>query len=346
MNRPDTMRAVELTALGGPEVLVPVSRPAPSPDAGEFLVRVGACGVCGHDALARRGELAAKAGAILGHEIAGTVVASGSDDVADWVGRRVALNQRLACGRCPDCAGGRASACREGRGFYGEDLPGGYAEFVVATPGNAVVVPDSVDDTTAAILSCAVGTGLRALRSARVDAGQIVVVTGAGGGVGLHTVAIARLIGAQVVAVTGSPVKAPELYRAGAAAVVAPDRTELRNAITALGGRRGAHVAVEVTGGPTFALALRALTPGGCLVLVGNTEPDALPLDPGLTILKELRVHGSAHADRDDLAEVVDLVASGRLEPSPPSRWALDDARDAHAALDARTVTGRAVLVP
>lgn len=346
MTAQTTMRAVELTALGGPEVLVPVTRPTPLPDVGEFLVRVGACGVCGHDALARRGELAAKAGAVLGHEVAGTVVAAGSKDLAGWVGRRVALNQRLPCGSCPDCTVGRPSACREGRGFYGEDLPGGYAEFVVAAPSNAVVVPDSVDDTLAAILSCAVGTGLRALRAAQVDAGQIVVVTGAGGGVGLHTVAVARLLGAHVVAVTGSAAKGPELYRRGAAAVVSPDRTELRDAISALGGRRGADVAVEVTGGPTFALALRSLAPGGCLVLVGNTEPDVLPLDPGLTILKELRVQGSAHADRDDLVEVVDLVASGRLETTPPVRWALDDAVDAHTALDARTVTGRGVLVP
>lgn len=346
MTAPHTMRAVELAAVGGPEVLTPARWPVPVAGEGELLVRVGACGVCGHDALARRGELAAKVGTVLGHEIAGRVVAVGSAGDVHWIGRRVALNQRITCGTCPDCTGGRPSACRVGRGFYGEDLPGGYAEYVLATPGNAVVVPDSIDDPTAAILSCAVGTGLRALRSAQVDEGQIVVVTGAGGGVGLHTVALARLLGARVVAVTGSAGKAEQLRRHGAHAVVAPDRMELRDAVSALGGRRGADVAIEITGGPTFALALRALAPGGCLVLVGNTEPAALPLDPGLTILKELRVHGSAHADRDDLAEVVELVASGRLDLAPPPRWPLEDARGAHAALERRSVTGRAVLVP
>lgn len=342
---PSTMRVVELAGTGDPDVLVPATRPTPRPGAGEFLVRVGACGVCGHDALARRGLLSARAGAVLGHEIAGRVVALGPDVAQDWLDLRVALVQRVPCGLCPDCAAGATTHCRSGPGFYGEDLDGGYAEYVRASPRNAVALPDSIDDATGAILSCAVGTGLRALRSAEVGPGQVVVVTGAGGGVGLHTVSLARHLGARVVGVVGSPAKADAVRAAGADAVVTPGQG-LRDAVTGPGGRRGAHVVVETTGAPTFTAALRALAPRGRLVLIGNTEPGALSLDPGLTIVKELRVSGSAHADRDDLTEVVELVSDGVLTPAPAHRRPLDEVADAHAALDARTVTGRAVVIP
>jgi len=341
------MRVVELAACGGPEVLVAATRPVPEPAPGQLLVRVGAVGVCGHDLLARRGLLAARPGSVLGHEIAGEVVGLGDGTPPGWAGRRVALVQRIPCGTCEWCADGRTTSCRSGPGFYGEDLPGGYAQYVVASPLNAVPLPDHVDLATGAILSCAVGTGRRALRAAEVGAGDVVVVTGAGGGVGVHTVALAHHLGAVVVALTGSPGKVDALRALGADRVLArADVREVRAALAELGRPRGADAAVEITGGPTFTTALRALAPRGRLALVGNTEPAALPLDPGLTIVKELRVHGSAHADRDDLAAVVDLVAAGAVAPVATVRRPLAEAAAAHADLEVRAVTGRTVLQP
>jgi D-arabinose 1-dehydrogenase-like Zn-dependent alcohol dehydrogenase len=105
-------------------------------------------------------------------------------------------------------------------------------------------------------------------------------------------------------------------------------------------------VAIELTGAPTFAVALRSLAPRGRLVLVGNTEPAPLPLDPGLTIVKELCVYGSAHADRSDLGDVVDLVGRGAVTPVAARTWPLHEAAVAHDAIERRRVAGRAVLVP
>lgn len=343
----DRMRCVALAGTGAPDVLVPESRPAPRPGPGDLLIAVRACGVCGHDLLARRGELAARRGTVLGHEIAGDVVGVGQDVADDLLGRRVALVQRIPCGRCPDCAAGLPTLCREGAGFYGEDVPGGYAEYVLATPRNVVPVPDSIPDAAAAILSCAVGTGLRALRRAATRPGDIVLVTGAGGGVGVHAVELARHLGATVVALTGSATKEKTLLELGANAVlVSPDARSVRDCVRDLGGRRGADVALELTGGPTFPIALRALAPRGRLVLIGNTVPATLPLDPGLAIVKELTVHGSAHADATDLADVVELVAAGAVTPLPARTWPLEDAARAHEAVERREITGRAVLVP
>ncbi|GAB2983475.1 alcohol dehydrogenase catalytic domain-containing protein [Amycolatopsis acidiphila] len=344
---PDRMRCIALDGTGAPDVLVPGVRPVPQPGPGDLLIRVRACGVCGHDLLARRGRLSAGRGTVLGHEIAGEVVGVGVEVTDDLLHRRVALVQRIPCGHCPECAAGLTTLCREGPGFYGDDIPGGYSEYVLATPANVVPVPDSVPDVAAAILSCAVGTGLRALRRAGTRAGDLVVVTGAGGGVGVHAVQLAHHFGATVVALTGSPAKEKALLDLGADAVlVSPDVRAVRDCVRDLGGRRGADVAIELTGGPTFPLALRALGPRGQLVLVGNTEPATLPLEPGLSILKELTIHGSAHADTTDLAAAVELVASGAVTPVAAQTWPLDEAARAHEAVERRKVTGRAVLVP
>nr|WP_240437759.1 alcohol dehydrogenase catalytic domain-containing protein [Sciscionella marina] len=259
------MRCIALNSTGGPEVLVPDSRPTPRPGPGDLLIRVRACGVCGHDALARRGELRVGRGTILGHEIAGEVVAVGTDVTAgrELLGRRVALVQRIPCGHCPECMAGLTTLCRQGPGFYGEDVPGGYAEYVLATPRNVVAVPDSIPDAAAAILSCAVGTGLRALQRAETHPGNIVLVTGAGGGVGVHIVELVHHLGATVVALTSNAAKEQTLLELGAAAVlVSPVPRTVRECLHDLGGKRGADVVVELTGSPTFPLALRALAPG------------------------------------------------------------------------------------
>lgn len=345
-----TMRAVELTGLGEASVLTETSRPKPHPGLGQLLVKVEACGVCGHDVLARRGKLAATRGDVLGHEIAGTVVATGdgpgSPD-ADWVGRRVALVQSIPCGTCRDCLTGATSHCRRGPGFYGDDIPGGYAEYVVSSPLNTVAVPDEIDSTTAAILSCAVGTGLRALRTADLRPNDVVIVTGAGGGVGVHTVQLAAHLGYHVVAVTSSQSKVDQLQAWGARRVlVSPSVADVKEAAADLERPRGADAVIEITGGPMFTESLRALAPRGRLVLVGNVEPAPLSLDPGLTIVKELQVRGSAHATRADLEEVVAMVAAGHVVPVAGRIWPLGQARAAHAALDARQVAGRAVVVP
>ena len=342
------MEVLALDGFGAPDVLQSARRPVPAPAPGQLLVRVAACGVCGHDVLARRGLLAATAGQVLGHEISGRVVGVGSpEDAEAWQDHRVALVQRIPCGRCRDCHEGRSNHCRQGPGFYGDDLPGGYSEYVVASPLNAVQIPDTIDDVTAALLPCAVGTAFRALRTAEVAEGDVVVVTGAGGGVGTSTVEMAAALGHHVVAVTGSASKAGRLTALGASVVlVDPDDDELRSATTALGRPRGADAVIELTGIARFEQAHRSLAPRGRLVCVGNIDPGRAPLDLGRTIVRELQVRGSAHATRDDLVEVVEMVAQGRLSPVVAGSWPLRDGAEVHRAMESQTITGRAVLCP
>lgn len=340
------MRAVVLREFGDPQVLALTTVPVPSIGPEGLLVRVRACGVCGHDLLARRGRLHTTLPMVLGHEIAGVVAAVGAEVRGFPVGSRVALIQRIPCGHCPRCRAGATNLCRQGPGFYGEDLPGGYADYVVASPLNAVLLPDEVGDQAAAILSCGVGTGYRALRASGVQAGDVLVVTGAGGGVGVHAVQIAAALGARTLAVTTSEGKREGLLTAGAEDVLVLDGdTTIREVLRYRFDADGADAVIEIAGPPTFEQSLAAVRAGGKLVLVGNTEPRPVPINPGLLIVKELSIIGSAHATRGDLDAVVSLVADGTLRPLIGQVRPLSEAAELHRALEAREVIGRGVLL-
>lgn len=331
--------------FGPPEVLHTVDQPEPIMGPDQVLVEVHACGVCGHDLLARSGSLGTPLPMVLGHEIAGVVVQTGPDVRGIEEGQRVALVQRIPCGSCAECQRGATNVCRRGPGFYGDDLPGGYSEYVLASPRNAVVLPEEITFEQGAVLSCGVGTGLRALSRTDLGEGDLVVVTGAGGGVGMHTVRLAALEGYKVLAVTSSAHKRAALVEAGATAVsLSPSAAELRSLAKEMSEGRGANAAIEIAGPPSFAQSMAALAAGGRLVLVGNTRPRPVEINPGAVIVRELEIVGSAHATRDDLARVVSLVASGRISPAIGMVRRLPEAGELHAAMEAREVTGRAVL--
>ena len=334
-----------LRRFGDPDVLQMGEAAPPSPAPDQVLVRVSACGVCGHDILARAGELQTPLPMVLGHEISGVVTEVGQEVSGLKRGQRVALVQRIPCGSCRECRRGSTNLCRKGPGFYGEQISGGYGEYVLASERNAVPLPDPIGDELGATLSCAVGTGLRALRQASLSPGDVVLVTGAGGGVGLNTVRLAAAFGLRVLAVSSSEHKREALLAAGAAEVVPPaSPREMRDAAKAMSGSDGVEAVIEIAGPPTFAASLAALAPGGRLVLVGNTRPSLVEMNPGVVIVRELKVLGSAHATRDQLEEVISLVAEGKISPTVGDIRPLEEAADLHRAMEAHQVTGRAVL--
>ena len=338
----DTMEACVLREFGGPERLrrERVARPVPGP--GELLIRVRACGVCGHDLLARRGALGGTLPRILGHEIAGVVEQVGATVAGVAVGERVVLNQRRSCWNCSACRAGRPNHCTAGPGFLGEDLPGGYAEYVITGPAEVVRLPDEVGDAEAAVLPCGVVTALHALRRVRLEAGETVAVIGAAGGVGIHAVALARLSGARVVAVTRAQDKLDQLSAAGAdVAVAAGGDTMVAAVREAVGGTVDAVVDCV---GATVAQSVRLLRHGGRLAIVGNVDAAAVALQPGLLILKEIDVVGSSHGTPADLALAVELVRRGQIKPVVAGEVPLDGAAEAHRRLEGQGAVGRIVL--
>jgi acryloyl-coenzyme A reductase len=282
------MVVVQLTAFGGPERLVPtrIARPEPAP--GQVLVRVGACGVCGHDLLARRGDLGGPIPLVLGHEIAGEVVALGPGVEQLRVGDRIVLGQDDSSSGVPR--------------FRGESAPGGYAEFVLANPVDAIRLPAELSFVEGAVLPCGIGTGLHALDRLGGSPGETVLIVGAGGGVGIHAVALAHAAGLRVIALTRGEAKRGALLGAGADHVIAAAADPLAE-IRRLA-PRGVPLAIDCAGPPTLELTLRALARGGWVAVVGNVggaELDASAL-AGRLIVRELTVLGSAHATVPELA--------------------------------------------
>lgn len=342
------MQAVVLHQFGNASQLRLQSVADPRPGPGEVLLRVRACGVCYHDVINRRGSLPrTSVPAILGHEVAGEVVEVGPG-VRGWsVGDRAATLQRMSCGACPACEAGRTSLCKRDNRFFGEELPGGYAGLMVAPVGGIGRVPDGMPWAVAATVCCTAGTAVHVVRTrGRVRPGETVVVTGASGGVGLQTVQLARLDGARVIAVTSNIAKVAALYNAGAHEVVVSPSLEFAASVRRATDGEGAAVAIEIVGSKTFAQTLKAMAPGGRVVVVGNLESGTIDLNPGLIIVKELEILGAYATTQGELETALALTHAGKLSPFVTEVLPLGDAAKAHVRLENRAVAGRLVLCP
>ncbi len=342
------MRAMVMKEFGGPEKLRLEDVPAPQPEglrAREVLIQVRAVGVCYHDIINRSGHLPrTRLPSILGHEIAGVVVAIGPGVQEFRTGDRVATIQRVHCGRCDLCRRGRTTLCKEGV-FFGEEIPGGYAEYVVSEEQGLARVPHGVALEEASICACTIGTAIHVARTrGGVQLDETVLITGASGGVGLHAIQICRLIGARILAVTSSPPKEDRLKEAGADEVIVAPNLKFAEQARRLTGGRGVDVVLEITGALTFDQAMRSLAPAGRLIMVGNLETKPAAFNPGLVILKELEIRGSFATTTPELSESFRLVAEKKVRPVVSRLLPLADAAKAHRLLYDRGVTGRIVL--
>lgn len=338
------MHAVVLERIGGPLEYTTAPDPTPGPD--EVLVRVRASAVCGRDLIdARGGFPAMKLPAILGHEFAGEVAATGPR-VDEWrIGDRVVNLHRPYCGECPSCLAGESVDCERAWQSFGHTVDGGYAELVVAHRRALVKIPDGIELVDAAPLQCTAAVALRALRHvARLELGEQVLVTGASGGVGVAAIQIARHMGARVVALTSSAGKAERLRVLGAEVVVSSDG-RFHEAVKERSGG-GVDVVLELTGSATFASALKSLRRRGRMVIVGNIMTERVSLNPGPLILYGYTISGSHGSSRRDLADCFELLKKGALKNLVDRTLSLSRASDAHALLGSRSVTGRVVLLP
>ena len=154
---------------------------APTPGPGEVLVRVHAAGVCGTDLHILDGMIKPDPYPMtLGHEAAGVVEAVG-DGVRTPVGARVAIYNKIFCGRCEQCLKGRTNICDNEPDQLGFNRDGGDAEYAVIPEQNAVPVPDGVDLATASVLTCAGMTAMHATKLSGLRLGDTAVVDGIGG---------------------------------------------------------------------------------------------------------------------------------------------------------------------
>lgn len=260
----------------------------PKAGAGEVIVKVSYCGICGSDLhifAANRG-----AGNILGHEFSG-VVAEIGEGVQGWsVGQHVTPSPFSPCWRCHECTHGMPHMCREAT-VVGIRVPGAYAEYVKVKAAQLFATPEGVTDQQAATNE-PLSVALHAVLLAEITVGSSVAVVGAGP-IGLMAIQCARVAGASRIFVAQrSEPRASMAKEVGADIVVKPQERDFRRAIREHV-RVGADAALECVGSPeAFDLAVRAVRPGGRVIMVGAAgQPTPVVLSE--LMRREIVVKGS-----------------------------------------------------
>lgn len=341
------MRAMILDTYGEPSNLRLGTLPQPeiAPDSDDILVKVGACGLCYHDLMTLAGKIPwTKLPLVVGHEIAGEIVALGKNVRSLSEGDRVASIQRLPCGQCDFCHAGNDNLCRNG--FLGEDFPGGYAEFVRLTENAVCKVPDTLTFEESSILACAIGTTLHAMRKIKIGIGDRVLITGAGGGLGIHAVQLAKAAGATVIAITTSKNKVERIKKFGTDHVILTRNGDFSDEVKEITGGRGVNYALEIVGSATFDASMRSLAPTGKLVILGDLEVSPVQLRPTYALYKEIDIISSHSTSRRDLVDVIELVANSKIKPIISESFALERIVNGFAKMKDRSAFGRVVVTP
>ena len=345
------MKAIVVRQTGGLEAMNLETVPDPTPADKDVVVQVEACGVCMHDVAVRNGTLkrGVQLPTILGHEISGTVVAVGSKVRRFKVGQRVASVQRYhICGACRFCRGSREPLCLEHK-FLGDwGMVGGYAEYVAIEDDNLADVPDGLALAEMAIAACAMGTILNAVRDVgRLQVGESVLVTGAGGGLGLHALQIANAFGAQVIAQTSSPDKAAFMKSIGAHEVVVHGRGEdFSQQVLAVTAGRGVDMVIDNVGTPQFQPTRKSLAVLGRWLMIGQLTGEFVPFNPAQLFLRGQSMLAVTSTTRAQLEDVLKLVQIGKIKPVVDRSYSLAEAREAHRQVEAGRVRGRALIRP
>ena len=325
---PETMRVIEMRDPGGPDVLVPGTRPLPVAGAGEVLVRVTAAGVNGPDLVQRRGHYPPPRGAsdLLGLEVSGEVVALGPD-VTRWA------------------PGDRVTALTNG---------GGYAEYVAVDAGHCLPLPEGVSETDAAGLPETYFTvWSNVFFNQTLPEGGRFLVHGGAGGIGSTAIQLGAAMGLEVFTTVGSDAEAAFCTDLGAARCIdfrAQDFVE----ITREAG--GADVILDIIGGDYVERNIKAARHDARIIQLAFNGGSKVSLNLMPVMLKRLVYTGSTLRSRPDAfktavardleSRVWPLFAAGRLRPVTHVALPLDKAAQAHAMMEAAEHRGKILLEP
>lgn len=321
-----TMRAVEITEPGGPEVLKPCTRPVPVPGHGQIVIRVAYAGVNRPDALQRAGSYAppANASPLPGLEASGTVVEVGPG-VTRWsIGDKV-------CALLPG---------------------GGYAEYVTTPEAHALPIPEGLSLKEAACLpeTCFTVWSNVVMRGG-LKAGERFLVHGGSSGIGTTAIQIAKALGARVFTTAGSDEKCAACEGLGAEKAL-----NYRNGdfVAMMHDEGGAHLILDMVGGNYLPRNVKALATEGRLVQIAFLQGPKVELNFAEVMMRRLTITGSTLRPQSDLAKariaaeveahVWPMIAAGKLRPVMDSEYRLEDAAAAHARMESSGHVGKIVL--
>lgn len=326
MTLPMTMRAVEITRPGGPEVLALCERPVPVPGAGQMLIEVAWAGVNRPDALQRAGAYAPppSASPLPGLEASGRIAALGPG-VSGWkVGDQV-------CALLPG---------------------GGYAEYAVTSAAHALPAPAGTGLREAACLPETFFTvWTNVFSRGRLKAGERFLVHGGTSGIGTTAIQLAKAFGARVYATAGSDDKCAVCRDLGAERAI-NYRTE--DFVPVLAAEGGADLILDMVGGDYLPRNVRALADDGRLVQIAFLQGPKVELNFAQVMTRRLTITGSTLRPQSDLAKariaddlrahVWPLLEAGRIAPVMDSEYPLADAAAAHRRIEGSGHVGKIVL--
>jgi L-iditol 2-dehydrogenase len=295
--------------------------PIPEIGEGELLFRVAACGICGTD-IKKIHHGFVNPPQVLGHELAGTVVKVGPGVTKFKPGDRVVSFHHIPCGHCfycerklfSQCAGYKKTGLTAG---FGDPNGGGFAEYVRAMPWiverGMITVPDEVTFEEATFVE-PVNTCLKAVRKARVAAGETVLVIGQGP-IGMLLMILAKYEGAEVYASDPMPGRRAAGIRFGAKQVFDPANGQLIDDVRKRTEGRGADVVMVAVPNPSLVPEALALArPGGRVLLFAHNDPVMQLGFPAAAVgVEEKEILGSYSASVDDQAESAALVFERRI---------------------------------
>ncbi|HEY6815126.1 MAG TPA: alcohol dehydrogenase catalytic domain-containing protein [Croceibacterium sp.] len=300
------MKAVTFQALHTPLTLE--SLPDPAPDAGQVVVKVGRCGICGSDLhMTEDAAYGCKHGDVLGHEFAGEVVDLGREVEGLRTGDLVSVIPLKSCGRCEHCRKGEVQWCAQ-FGLQG----GGYAEYALTRPNQCIKLPSGISLADGAIIE-PLAVALHGVNLAGLRAGDKVLVLGAGP-IGLAVAFWVKRMGAGKVAVQDvADFQQARALGMGADLFVVDPADPIGSAEAGLGGK--ADVVFECVGIPGLIdQAVQQVKNRGTILLLGLcTRPD--PINSFAMLSKEVRLVTSAFFTVPEYQASLDALASGAVEP-------------------------------
>lgn len=322
------MKALRFHAFGGPEVLRWEEAPDPELRPHEVLVRVQAAGVNFADLMRRQGQYTVRdpLPATLGTEAAGTIVRVGRDVTGFAAGERVVCRAR-----------------------------GAQAELVAAPVSAVCRVPAGASIEQAAAIPVAFLTAYHMLKTlVPVVPGESVLVHAAASGVGTAALQLARLWGARVFATASTDDKLALARELGATELINYARQDFLAEVLARTGHRGVDRVLDCVGGEILSKSVKALAPGGALMIYGRASGTLPPISPEEFFPKNLRIFGvhigmppwTAEAHGAALTEILRLVAAGDVRPIIDRTFRMEDAARAHDYLAERRTHGKVLLIP
>jgi NADPH2:quinone reductase len=326
---PATMRVVEISAPGKPEVLRVNTRALPLPKGGEILIRVEAAGVNRPDVLQRMGLYPVPAGAsdLPGLEVAGTVVALG-DGVREW---------RLGENVCALTPGG------------------GYAEYCIAPASNCLPVPYGLSPIEAASLPETFFTvWTNVFDRGALKANETFLVQGGSSGIGVAAIQMVRAMGHRVFATAGSAEKCTACVALGAERAINYKTEDFVEVVKAATGGRGVDVILDMVAGDYLPREISALADDGRIVIIAFLGGIKSTIDVGQVLRRRLTITGSTLRPRPVefkaaiasalRARVWPLLASGSIKPVIHATFPLAEAAMAHALMESSQHIGKIVL--